>query len=159
MSACKYYQQQLALLSVGALNQSETRDVLAHAELCSECRAYSERLKRVVRWYEDDAARRIEPTPQPFAICSKPKAAPWRYAGALAAAACVVIAVIFLGREPSPRPIVQSPVVSQPGAASPLSIANSRPLLAKDLETLLQSSGSHRRSDYVFYVGSRDEEP
>lgn len=161
MSACKHFRQQLAMLSVRALNQSKEPDLLAHVELCSACRAYSEHLQLVVRLYEEDAARCIERTPQPLDVRSVPRPASfsWRYAVALATAACVVIVMIFTGRENSQPPVVQSSVVSQPTADSMVSIANSRPLLEKDLEALLQSSGSHRRPDYVFYVGSRDEEP
>ncbi len=161
MSDCKFYQQQLALLSVGALHQSEALDVLAHTEVCPGCRAYSERLHLVVRLYEEDAARHVYRTPQPLAVRSTPKPAlfSWRHAAALAVAASVVVVMIFLGRENSPPPIAQLPVVSRSRAGSTLSIADSRPLLAKDLETLLQSSGSDRRPDYVFSVGSRNEEP
>ena len=161
MSACKYYRQQLALLSAGALNQSEAHDVLAHAELCSDCRAYSERLRLVVRLYEEDAARFLERAPQPLAMRSRPKPVllSWRYAAALAVAACAAVIMIFFGRQNSQPPVVQSVVVSQTKAGSTLSIADSRAMLAKDLETFLQSSGSHKRPDYVFSVGSRNEEP
>jgi len=161
MSACRHYRQQLAMLSVGALNQSEAADALSHLELCSECRAYTERLQLVVRLYEEDAGRCVERTPWPLAARSTPKPGllSWRYAAALAVAISVVALMIFVGRENSQPPVIQPSVVSQPSARSMVSIADSRPLLAQDLETLLESSGSHRRSDYVFHVGSRDEEP
>ena len=161
MSACNHYRQHLAMISVGALNESESANALYHVEVCSECRAYSERLRLVVRLYEEDAGRRIERTARPLIVFSAPTPAllSWRYAAALAAAACVVIVMVFTGRENSQPPVVQSSVVSQPRAGSMVSIANSRPLLDKDLEALLQSSAGHRRPDYVFHVGSRDEEP
>ena len=160
MSACKQYQRRLALLSARPLEESETSDVLAHLNLCSECRAYSQRLQVVVDLCRKDAERSIFPMSRPLPARSLPKRqrVAWPRAAALATAAVVLGAAFFLRREPlSPPPDPHPPVASQSGPVSVVSIGDSRRFLNQNLDTLPEPLERYQRSDFVFSVATRHE--
>ena len=161
MSACKEYQRQLSLLSVQALDESESAAVLDHLKHCAGCRAYWARLQTVVAVYRDDAERSIAPSAEPMVVPAGPKRDlfPWWRVTAAAAVVLILTAMIFLSREDAPQPTLEAPVAAPSNPRSVLSIADSRPLLYQDLETLLEIPEQQNRSELVFSVATRYEGP
>src|SRR5688572_23169793 len=103
MSACKHHQHHLALFSVRAIDETEASDALAHLKLCSECRQYSQRLQVVARLYREDAERSVAASgPLLIRSVSRRRLITWPRAAALATAAVVLSATVFLFRRPSP---------------------------------------------------------
>src|SRR5688572_20622437 len=128
MSTCKDIQRQLALLSVGALDERENAPVLDHLKQCDGCRVYWERLQAVVGLYRGDAERSIVPTREPTLVRARPKQElfTWQRAVALAMSVLVLSAALVLFREDPQRPSTDISVASQSRPSSILSIADSR---------------------------------
>ena len=159
MSVCKQYQRQLALLSVQALEPDAAADASAHLKVCRDCREYWARLESVVELYREDAERSIVATPARSILRSPARRElfTWQRAVALAMAALVISAMIFLFRESGPKPAADFPLALQPSQRPILSIADSRRLLTKDLEILPELSERRQASEYVFSVATRNE--
>jgi hypothetical protein len=160
MSACKQYQRQLALHSAGALGKCEVSDALAHLNLCSGCHEYWQRLQVVVGLYRQDAERSIPPASGPFLIRSLPRRplVTWGRAAALAMAAVVLSATVFLLRDQPPEPETVFPVALRSDPISIVSIGDSRRLLNKDFEALSEPSEGPQRPEFVFSIATRRED-
>jgi len=169
MKPCKSQKQQIALLAVQALKESERAVVLEHLRECAACRAYAKELEGVVLLYAQDAQR-----PVPARATARqgrlavPAAVPWygkvfASRAALAAAAVLVVCTVLLVMNRTPHPDVAPavPTVATVAAKSPMvpSIGNSRRLTAAELEDLTrpEPARSSPGTDFVFSVATRDD--
>lgn len=161
MKPCKSHQQQIALLAVQALNESETARVLEHINKCAACRAYAKEVECVVSLYVQDAERPVAAgVTARQARLALPEPVPWYGGAALAAAAVLVVCTVLLVMNRTPnRDVV--PAVATVAPKSPMvpSIGNSRHLTAADLEELTRPEPvrSSPKADFVFSVKTRDD--
>jgi hypothetical protein len=161
MSACKSYGAQLALLSVEALNDSDTAAVRKHLRECEGCREYIRQLEGIVGLYAEDAQRPVVAPPRPR-LSYEPPAVPWlkRFfaAPAMAAAVVVIIGVILVGQRPRQKtqPSLPETVIAKPAAPLVPTIGNARHLALDNL-TEPQPSVSARPAEFVFSVKTRDD--
>ena len=157
-NTCQQHRQQLALLSVQAVDERDKAGALAHVNECSACRTYWQQLQTVAGLLRTDAERSIEPRHTP--VFARPQQTrpllTWPRALAFAVGVFALCTTLVLVHKRPQQPDTILSVVSQPTPISVPTIADSRRLV-EDLDALVETP--HRTTDFVFSVGSRYEGP